>query len=347
MLDVNNFKALKGYLIERNIASAGPAMLIEPLAGGVSNSVLKISCDRGEFVLKQALPKLKVKSEWISDIERTNIEKKALKFLQKILPGVTPKLIYEDEINFLLIMECAPSKSVTWKSLLMKHNCNPDIGKRVGQILGMLHQNTHGLEEAKEMFANKKFFHQLRIEPFFTFLKSKYPDLKYNIEQHIESCLTREDALVTGDYSPKNILVEEDKVMLIDFEISHYGDSSFDLGFLASHLLLKSVFAHNLSNRYYEVLTETIEGYFCRAHFAPRSQSEILAVRQLAWLLLARVDGKSPVEYINREEDKLLIRSAAYEILNCNMKTFQEVIQLFTVKALINENREDSWQASF
>jgi len=331
MLDVNNIKDLKRYLLERSIAYSDSSILIEPLAGGVSNSVLKISCDKGEFVLKQALPKLKVKSEWLSDVERTNIEKKALKFLEKILPGVTPKLIYEDEANFLLIMECAPSNSVTWKSLLMEQNCDPVVGKSVGGILGKLHQNSHDLEEAKLIFGNKKFFHQLRIEPFFTFLKSKYPDLKSKIDQHIEACLKREDALVTGDFSPKNILVDGDKVMLIDFEITHYGDSSFDLGFLTTHLILKSIFAPRVRNNYYQVLNETIEGYFSCAHFTLREESEKFAVSQLAWLLLARVDGKSPVEYITREEQKLFIRSAAYEILNSGLKTFLEVTQLLTV----------------
>lgn len=331
MLDVNNFLKLKRYLLERNIASSDSSLLIEPLAGGVSNSVLKISCDKGEFVLKQALPKLKVKSEWLSDVERTNIEKKALKFLERILPGVTPKLIYEDEANFLLIMECAPPNSVTWKSLLMTQNCDAVVGKSIGRVLGSLHQNTHDLEEAKIIFGNKQFFHQLRIEPFFAFLKLKYPDLKNKIDRHIETCLAREDAIVTGDFSPKNILVDGDKVMLIDFEITHYGDSSFDLGFLTTHLILKSIFAHQARSSYYQLLRETIEGYFSCAHFAPREESEKLAVSQLAWLLLARVDGKSPVEYITREDQKLLIRSVAYEILNSSLKTFEEVTHFLTV----------------
>ena len=334
MLDVNDPVTLKRYLFERGIIDPRSSVLIEPLAGGVSNSVLKIKSDNGEFVLKQALPKLKVSGEWLSDVERTNIEKKALIFLQNIIPGVTPKLVYEDEINFLLIMECASAGSVTWKSLLMNRDCDVVVARKIGQILGNLHQNTHDLIEAKSTFRNKEFFKQLRIEPYFVILKSKYPDLKKDIEQHIECCLDKEDALITADYSPKNILVCGNNVMVIDFEVTHYGDSSFDLGFLTTHLILKSILFSKRSKDYYAVLKETLEGYFSYVHFTSRAELEKLAVQQLAWLLLARIDGKSPVEYITNEKEKKLIRFAAREILSSNIKRFEEVTEFFTLNKL-------------
>lgn len=167
MLDVHNFITLKKYLVDRKIIPAGNLVLIEPLTGGVSSSVLKILSGKDQFVLKQALPKLKVNSEWTSDIERGNVEKEALKFLHKIIPGMSPGLIYEDEENCLFLMDCAPEPSVTWKSLLMQQNCNETIARKVGEILGEFHHVTNDLQEARELFANKNFFYQLRIEPFF------------------------------------------------------------------------------------------------------------------------------------------------------------------------------------
>lgn len=99
MLEVNNFEILRKYLAERKIFATNSTVVIESLSGGVSNSVLKISSNNVHYVLKQALPKLRVSSEWISDVARSNLEKQALKFLPKILPGITPKLIHEDEKN--------------------------------------------------------------------------------------------------------------------------------------------------------------------------------------------------------------------------------------------------------
>lgn len=332
MLDVNNFIVLRKYLADRKITGTGSPILIEPLPGGVSNSVLKISCNKDRFVLKQALPKLKVSSEWVSDVARSNVEKQALKFLPGIIPGITPKLVYEDESNYLFIMECAPESNVTWKSLLMRQECNERVAGKVGEILGRLHEGTHNLEEARELFSNKKFFYELRIEPFFDFLKWKHPDLTKNINQHITHCLEREYSLVIGDYSPKNILVYEENVMVIDFEVIHYGDPSFDLGFLTTHLLLKSLKFWKFRSSYYDVLRKAVDGYFSCVHFEKRIDLEQLAVQQLAWLLLARVDGKSPVEYLTEEKQKQQVRYASKEILYHNMKTYEEVIEFFNLK---------------
>ena len=332
MLDVNNFDILKKYLAENNIIDSNSPVSIQSLPGGVSNSVLQIICDRGRFVLKQALPKLKVTSEWVSDVARSNVEKQALKFLYRIIPGTTPELLYEDESNYLFIMECAPEPSVTWKSLLLKQDCNSSLAKKIGEILGRLHQNTHNLQEARELFGNKKYFHQLRIEPFFEFLRFKYPDLKMDIERHIANCLERECSIVIGDYSPKNILVCDEQVMVIDFEVIHYGDTSFDLGFLTTHLILKSVNARKFRESYYHILKATVAGYFSCIQFAKRAGLEQQCVQQLAWILLARIDGKSPIEYISEEKDKQLIRYASREILNTNMRTYKEVIEFFNFK---------------
>ncbi|MEP7109526.1 MAG: aminoglycoside phosphotransferase family protein [Ferruginibacter sp.] len=332
MLDVNNFITLKRYLAERKIVRSASSVFIEPLPGGISNSVLRIISDSGLFVLKQAMPKLRVSTEWISDIERSNTEKNALKFLAGIIPGYVPELVYEDEDNYLFIMTCIPEPAVTWKSLLMKQECNEGIGRKVGQILGTIHQATHNSQEAKELFYDKKFFYQLRIEPFFEFLKIKHPGLKKDIDQHIAVCLNREDSLVIGDYSPKNILVHGEDVSVIDFEVAHYGDASFDLGFLTTHLLLKSLRAQENSNRHYNVFRQVIDSYFSRIHYTKRCDLELLAVRQLAWLLLARVDGKSPAEYVTEEREKQFIRFISNEILSSNMKTYREVIEFLKLK---------------
>lgn len=332
ILDVNNFETLREYLVENGLAVADATVQIEHLQGGVSNSVLKIDTGDHRYVLKQAMAKLKVSNEWLSDVERSNVEKQALKFLHKILPGFTPELMYEDEENYLLIMQCAPENCVTWKSLLMQRDCNERIAYKVGAVLGRLHAATHDLQEAKERFGNKKFYHQLRIEPFFDFLKSSHPGLRKEIDAHIEQSLSRECSLVIGDYSPKNILVHNEELTIIDFEVMHYGDTSFDLGFLTTHLILKAIIGGEHRQNYQRVLQQSVEGYFMHITFTDCTFLEQLAVQQLGWILLARVDGKSPAEYISTAEEKRLVRQVAYEILRTNMKTYSEVIDFLNLK---------------
>lgn len=336
MLDVGNYKLLTEYLVERGIAGEPASLLIEALPGGVSNTVLKITCDKGRFVLKQALARLKVSSEWTADVERANVEKKALKFLPQLIPGFTPALVYEDEQNCLFAMECAPEGSVTWKSKLLAGEGDPGIARQVGAVLARIHQGSHDLEVGSEdsgvvraLFGDRKFFHQLRIAPFFEFLKEKYPSLQQAIDAHIAASLGRELSLVLGDYSPKNILVHGQNIIAIDFEVIHYGDPSFDLGFLSTHLFLKSVRDPTKRDLYFELLRETMTAYFSQIHFIDRKALEMFAVQQLAWILLARMDGKSPAEYITDEKKKQFIRLSAREILDRRMATYEEVIDFF------------------
>jgi 5-methylthioribose kinase len=326
MLDVNDHIKLKGYLKQNGLAADESKIFIDPLPGGVSCSVLKITTDQGRFVLKQALTKLMVQQEWLSDIERTNVEKQALKFLPSIIPNTTPGLVYEDEGNFLFLMECAPDTCKTWKQLLMNGECNLVVAEKIGAILGDLHQRSHNNAEAKRLFKEKKYFIQLRIDAFFGFLKHTHPDMASAIDDHIHQCLSLETSLVTGDYSPKNILVNGLQVIPIDFEVTHYGDSSFDLGFLSTHIILKSIRFPDRATDYYQVLRNVLEGYFSRVHFADRALMEKRAVQQLGFIMLARVDGKSPAEYITTDSDKKIIRKTSRAILSEGMERYEEVI---------------------
>ncbi len=337
MLDVSDYTVLTEYLVTHGVAGEPSSVVIEPMPGGVSNTVLKIECDRGRFVLKQALGKLKVSSEWIADVERANVEKKALKFLPRLVPEITPALVHEDERHCLFIMECAPEGSVTWKSMLLDRRGDPAVARKVGAVLARIHQGSQALPEARELFGDKKFFHQLRIAPFFEFLAEKHPSLKKAIDAHIAASLARERSLVLGDYSPKKILVHDAHIIAIDFEVIHYGDPSFDLGFLSTHLFLKSVRDPEGGDVYFELLREVMATYFSAIRFADRKELEMQSVQQLAWILLARVDGKSPAEYVTEVPQKQFIRRAHQEILGSGIKTFEEVIDFFNQQKLMSK----------
>jgi hypothetical protein len=55
--------------------------------------------------------------------------------------------------------------------------------------------------------------------------------------------------------------------------------------------------------------------YLDAASFEPRQDIEARAAKLLPGLLLARVDGKSPVEYLTQETDKERVRRAATPLI--------------------------------
>jgi len=110
-------------------------------------------------------------------------------------------------------------------------------------------------------------------------------------------------ALVHGDYSPKNVLIESGRVILLDHEVIHFGDPSFDLGFALTHLLSKA--NHVVARR---ELFLTAANWFWESYskaggpMAALPGLESRAVRHTLACLLARVDGRSPLEYLSEDE---------------------------------------------
>jgi 5-methylthioribose kinase len=47
-------------------------------------------------------------------------------------------------------------------------------------------------------------------------------------------------SLVHGDFSPKNIIIYQRRLKLLDHEVVHFGDPAFDVGFALTHLLSKA-----------------------------------------------------------------------------------------------------------
>jgi 5-methylthioribose kinase len=332
MINIGDIDILKQYMVDKGFAENLAGVYVEYLGGGVSNIVAGIKCDAGNFVMKQALAKLKVKAEWLSDVERAHVEKLVLEILPSIVPGKSPKLVFEDPANFLFMMESAPEGAVTWKQMLLHGECDTGIALQAGEFLGEVHAKTSSLANIASIFDERKYFHQLRIDPFFSYLVLAYPSMRSSINAHIEETWSRRECLVFGDYSPKNILVYQNSIIPIDFEVAHYGDPSFDIGFLWAHLVLKAVYLSD--DRYLELLRQTWVGYQSKTG---KSNVEARSIRQLGFLLLARMDGKSPVEYITSDIQKEKIRMIGKAIIQNKPCEISEVLDLIK-EDVKNEN---------
>jgi 5-methylthioribose kinase len=297
----------RDYLCATGRIAASTPALVRELGGGVSNIVLRIDVpDRPPFVLKQVRGKLRVAMDWYAPLDRIWAEVAALEVLQPLLPpGRVPKVLYVDRPNYLFAMSCAPDGAVAWKAQLMAGRADPAIAREAGRLLAVVHARSVGHPALATTLADGTCFDELRVDPYYRTIARAHPDLAPTIDDLIASmpCAEPEPALVLGDYSPKNILVDPTgALMLLDFECAHAGDPAFDLGFALSHFILKIFRARS------EPLVEASRGFlegYARAAGRGVTSGRVLHARgeraggHAAACLLARLDGKSPVEYVS------------------------------------------------
>jgi len=295
------------------------------LGGGVSNTVLLAESLGERVVVKQSLGKLRVQQDWFSERGRIFREAAALRMLAAMLPeGSIPTVLSEDRGNYAFVMTAAPAAARTWKSLLFDGILREETAERVAHILGAMISRTWKSSEFESVFGDQTVFDQLRIDPYYRTTALRHPDLAPHFDRLIDLSGRRRVALVHGDWSPKNFLVDGSKVMAIDFEVIHFGDPSFDSAFLLNHLLLKSYrLPHwrgrlrSLALRFWETLLPALpseSGWFEQA-----------TIGHLGCLLLARIDGKSPAEYISGDTLKETIRQRARNLIVQPPSTIREV----------------------
>jgi len=277
--------------------------------------VLLAECSESRVVLKQSLGKLRVEQEWLSERSRIFREAAALRLLDRLLPaGSVPQVLREDRENYILVMSAALPDAKMWKSLLFEGSISTATAGRIGSILGTMIARTWKSAECESLFGDHTVFDQLRIDPYYRSTALRHPGLAKHFERLIATSKHRRVSLVHGDWSPKNFLVCGDNVMAIDFEVIHFGDPSFDAAFLLNHLLLKS-YRFPLWREGFQSAAR--EFWRMLMEFVPRECDwfERATIEHLGCLLLARIDGKSPAEYIADEGLKETIRQAARSII--------------------------------
>ena len=307
LLDIEQPGALVRYLKETGRVSEDEEPVMRVLAGGVSNrTVLLERPETGEaWVVKQALPKLRVAVDWFSDPERIHREALGLRWLEALAPpGTITPLVFEDHDNHLLAMEAVPEPHENWKTMLLGGRLENDHVEQFGRLLGTVHRGGYERrEETEPTFWDRSFFESLRLEPYYGYSTKQVPDAADFLRALVAETRTRRDTLVHGDYSPKNVLVREGRLVLLDHEVIHFGEPAFDLGFSLTHFLSK---AHHLpdiredfadvARFYWATYREVVEELPWAADIEQR------AVRHTLGCLLARVAGRSPLEYLDESE---------------------------------------------
>ncbi len=316
-----------GYLRERGAIGIHEAVELRELAGGVSNTVLLVhrpDSPGGDFVLKQALPRLKVQQEWLCSIERIWREVEVLEICGSLLASggrkpldtnlpapwktTVPKVLFSDRPNYCYAMTAAPDGHQTWKEHLLAGQADPSIAAACGELLGKLHAGSWTNVDLAKRLEDRTFFDSLRLDPYYRRLAVVHPDLAGILNKLVADTYATRLSLVHGDFSPKNLLIATGKIWLIDFEVGHFGDPAFDLGFFLTHLALKALRAGERRGEYLQ-LVKVFWGSYQAELLTAVTPAELTGVSRrsaLHWsaCMLARIDGKSPVDYLTTEQQR-------------------------------------------
>ncbi len=296
----SNPTELSRMLVELKLAGPAEHPEITMLTGGVSSSIFRVHVKGGDYCVKQCLPKLKVQKDWYAPIERVFAEAAWLQAAGTIAPRRVPKVLAIDHLRGAFVMEyLAPERHRNWKTELLAGRVDVATGRLIGDLLGELHAATARNETLAKAFAHDLNFYALRLEPYLVESARVHPALAPPLTALVDTTQRHKLALVHGDVSPKNILLGPDNVILLDAETAWYGDPAFDLAFLLNHLLLKAVHRPVFADAYIETFETIAKTYLTHVRWEEKSAFEQRTAALLPGLLLARIDGKSPVEYLD------------------------------------------------
>lgn len=285
-----------------------------PLRGGVSSDIFLVTDGNQKFVVKQALPKLQVEDDWYADPSRNQTEQKFIRYISRYLPDNVPRILYSDASNGFFVMEFLGPAYQNWKEQLLNGRVVTDTVKKAAELLSTLHLRSWQNKEAEQEFDTTSNFKSLRIEPYLITTGNRHPDLKKQFYAEAMRLETQRTALVHGDFSPKNMMVSPDRLVLLDHEVAWYGDPAFDVAFFLNHLYLKQLYLARSPQSMPDLARIAWDNYYENLGPLFAGELETGISRLLLMLMLARVDGKSPVEYLDKIQ-KEFIRSFVYPML--------------------------------
>jgi len=305
-------ESLQRHGLIKNLSNAE----FEILTGGVSSDIWKVREGDKTFCVKRALSKLKVTVDWFAPVERNRYEVAWYKIANKILPGSAPRILMHDDEAMLCAMEYLTSQDhKLWKSELRDGNADVTQAKLVGSRLGKIHAGTAGDELVEQQFPSVKIFQMIRLEPYLEATAEIHPDLKGQLLDLSQRTAAKRLTVIHGDVSPKNILLGPKGPVFLDAECACIGDPAFDLAFCLNHFLLKCLWNSAAAPGFIECFYSMVSAYLDEVDWEHPDELESRASRLLPALFLARVDGKSPVEYVTAEVDKAKVRRCAHALI--------------------------------
>jgi aminoglycoside phosphotransferase (APT) family kinase protein len=306
-------EAFAQALRELGLAGAAPLSGV-PLTGGVSSDIWRIDTASGPICAKRALPKLRVAADWQAPIERNRFEARWMQVAADAVPGCAPRMLGQHPRLGVLAMEYLPHHAL-WKQQLRAGDASLATAQAVGRTLGRIHAYSAARPALAADFASQSIFFDIRLEPYLLATAAAHPDMASQLRALVQATQAQAKCLVHGDVSPKNILVDGHRPVFLDAECAVWGDPAFDLAFCLNHLLLKCLWTPVAAPGFLACFEALASAYLGAVDWEAAVALEQRAARLLPGLLLARVDGKSPVEYLVDEAPRRAVRRVARRLL--------------------------------
>lgn len=311
------FRASVARLLNVDASTLG----FRALSGGVSSDIWRVDTPRATYCAKRALPRLNVAALWEVSTRRNAEEVRWLRTVRAWIGDQAAQVVAADEDEGIAVLAWYdPARWRNWKAELLRGRIDVAVARRLGDLVGMIARRAAAEPGLADRFDNGDLFDALRIDPFFRCLRPDTPRLQTLIAQLQNDRAT----LVHGDFSPKNILVDEaGEVRILDAECATWGTPGFDPGYLLAHLLLKLTHTGNPALRDAAIAFWTAYRRSAGGCLMDLDQRTYLP---LAGMLLARVDGKSPVEYLTApQRDR--VRQQAMALLRQQMVPIDILLQ--------------------
>ena len=294
--------AMRRIFVSLGLARKDEQVAATPLAGGVSSGIYRVDLRSGTYCVKQALPQLKVAKEWKVPVERVFSEIDYLRTVHAIAPGHVPRVLGQDDASKSFVMPFLGPEFRNWKAMMLAGEVDERLARQAGDLLGRIHAATADRKDIAQRFATDANFHAIRLEPYLLETARVHPGLADILHALVERTAAMRRVLVHGDVSPKNILAGPHGPVLLDAECAWFGDPAFDLAFCLNHFLLKAMHLPRHVEPLLASYAAMKQAYFAHVHWEPTDGLEARVASLLPGLALARVDGKSPVEYLGEPQ---------------------------------------------
>lgn len=316
----------KDLIVALHLGKKEDIRSIRPLTGGVSSDIGVVDLGTRKICVKFALPQLKVSEQWYAKVERNQAEYQWLKFVSRIAPDSTPRLLGSSIDANGFAMEFIDGPDVyLWKNALLEGWPVRGEAPAVGRVLGKIHQASTLYLDLDTEFQNQTDFHALRLDPYLIFTAKRHPGLNSILNDRVACLETHQKVLVHGDVSPKNILFRKGVPLFLDAECATIGDPCFDIAFCLNHLVLKAVYLSENRSSLLMAVEKFWQAYQPFISWEKENALEKRVAGLLPALMLARVDGKSPVEYLSAaHQDR--VRKIAIELLQAPVATLAETL---------------------
>ncbi len=287
------------------------------LTGGVSSDIWRIDLPTGPVCVKRALAKLRVAADWQAPVERNLYEARWMRRANAAVPGAAPALLGQDAASGALAMQfLPPADHPLWKDQLRDGHADPAFAAAVADRLVRIHAATAADPAVAAEFPTDAIFYAIRLEPYLLATARAHPDLAPRLEALVATTQAQQARAGAWRCQPEEHPGRTGGTGVPRRGMRLVGRSGVRSGLLpqspAAEMPVDAARARPGSWRASRRWRTT---YRAGVVWEPPDALEARAAHLLPGLFLARVDGKSPVEYITAEADKDRVRRVARALL--------------------------------